>query len=276
LAGGAAEKLNWILNTHPDIDHTGGNAEMKSIAPASILACGAADWEQCSGPEPLFAQRYDVLRAADGVCLAGEIRKSLYAAAGKRQMIELTLTGGERIALGETWSVEIVRLPGHSHGHIGVWDPNNRALYGADAIHGSGYLGLDGKPKMGPTYFHVDEYLDTIQFIRDLPIATYVGSHWPILRGEEIRQFCDDSRDFVDRAERLLLALIENEPKTLRECCSLLGPQLGEWPREADSALSYAVKGHLVQLESRGRIRGWKSGGEISLQYQCANYTRRR
>lgn len=49
-AGGTPEDLRWIVNTHPDYDHTGGNFEIKRMAPGAILACPNEDRAACSSP----------------------------------------------------------------------------------------------------------------------------------------------------------------------------------------------------------------------------------
>jgi glyoxylase-like metal-dependent hydrolase (beta-lactamase superfamily II) len=149
--------------------------------------------------------------------------------------------------------VEIVAVPGHSKGHLAVYDPLHHALYGGDAIHGRGYRGLDGAMVLCPTYEDVDDYLETISFIEQLPISTYVGCHWPVKRGDEIAAFCRESRDFADLADCLLMEALAT-PRSLRELCSALGPKLGDWPRDNDIGLAAALAGHLRRLVQTGRV----------------------
>src|ERR1041385_6742565 len=42
----ASSQLRWIVNTHCDADHQGGNYGMKQFAPRALLCCGDADREQ--------------------------------------------------------------------------------------------------------------------------------------------------------------------------------------------------------------------------------------
>lgn len=261
-AGGDPQQLTWIVNTHSDSDHTGGNHEMKKLAPQALLACGDADREACSGPGAIMRLRYDAYREPDGMFYDGEARAATIRQCGHDEPIQVTLVGGERIRLGPGWDLRVLALPGHSHGHLGLWDERNAALYGGDAIHGRVYLGLDGAPKLPPTYLHVDEYLATVRLIETLPITTYVGCHWPVQRGAEIGQFCAETRQFVEWVDGVVRSELAAGPCTLRELCLAVGPQVGEWPRGVDTELMYALKGHLVALAARGLVEVEKREGE--------------
>ena len=254
-AGGDPSDLTWILISHSDLDHTGGNRQMKQHAPQAILACGDADRSACMGPEHLMALRYDAYRADHQIFYEGDVRQWVLDESGHDQAIECTFVGGERIMLSPDWVVEVVALPGHSKGHVGLFDRNHQALYAADAIHGRVYHGFDGSEKLPPTYLHVDDYLATIRFIEHLPITTFVGCHWPIKRDREIADFCVESRQFVQQTQQLLLEYLRGSPGTLREACLALAPHLGDWPRTGvDLELVYALNGHLEQLVDRGLV----------------------
>lgn len=246
-------RLGWIINSHPDFDHTGGNAELKQIAPGARLACGRADAEACASPDNLIRLRYDAYRAEDHIYYSDDTLAFIRGAAGAPQPIELTLVGGEEVRLADDWVIEVVHVPGHSHGHLALWDKKHAALYGADAIHGAVCHNFAGEPALCPTYLHVDAYLATLAAIEQMPITTYVGCHWPVKRGAEIAAFCAESRAFVQRTDALLRDFLA-APHTLAEACHALGPQLGGWPRAVDAELVYVLKGHMEQLAAQGVI----------------------
>lgn len=252
-AGGEVAKLTWILNTHPDLDHIGGNHEIKQLAPNAMLACGDADRHICQGLESLMCYRYGVYREDHQIFYDDDTMAWAQREGGAPEPIEVTFRGGEHIRLGPDWEVELIAVPGHSAGHLAVHDPMHHALYGADAIHGYGNPGLDGKMRLCPTYEDIDDYLRTISLIESLPITTYIGCHWPIKRNGEIREFCRESRNFVERADQLLTQQLST-PRSLRELCIELGPALGDWPRTTDLELVYALNGHLRRMCERKQI----------------------
>ena len=253
-AGGNIEDLTWILSTHPDLDHIGGNYAAKQLAPKALLACGDADRHICTGLDALLKYRYDLYRADHQIFHSGDKLARIKALAGPPQPIDVTFRGGEHLRLAPGWEVEVIAVPGHAKGHLAIYDPAHKALYGADAIHGSVYMGLDGTAKFCPTYADIDDYLSTIQLIEHMPVTTYVGCHWPVKTYGQIAEFCRESRAFVEKADVLLLSLLR-KPHSLREMCEQLGPQLGEWPRAVDLDLACALEGHVKRWLNRGKLR---------------------
>jgi glyoxylase-like metal-dependent hydrolase (beta-lactamase superfamily II) len=236
-----AADLRFIINTHPDSDHVGGNAGVKQFAPKALLGCGDADREAIDDPKILFHTRYDAYRDV-GVFYPEETARKIMRDLGEAQPVDLTFRGGERIRLSPDWDLEVVYLPGHSKGHLGLLDRRHRTLFGGDAIQGAVYLDVTGKPALCPTYLYPETYLQTCQFIEHLDLDYYVSCHWPIKHGKEIAEFCSETRAFVDRAAHLLKAAGTTD---LREACLTLGPQLGEWPETVHLELAYALAGHL-------------------------------
>jgi glyoxylase-like metal-dependent hydrolase (beta-lactamase superfamily II) len=235
------DDLKFVINTHPDSDHVSGNRGIKRWAPRTLLGCGDADRQMIDDPEELFRKRYDAYRSY-GIFYSDEVAKNIKRDLGEAQPVDLTFRGGERIRLSRDWELEVVLLPGHSKGHLGVLDHRHRTLFGADAIHGSVYLDVTGKPALCPTYLYPETYLQTCRFIEHLDIDWYVSCHWPIKRDQEIAEFCQESRTFVERTELLLKSAAITG---LRAACLKLGPQLGDWPEAAHLELAYALAGHL-------------------------------
>ena len=249
--------LSWIVTSHCDLDHVGGNSGLKRAAPQAMLACGHADIDQVESPETLVRRRYDAYRERHGICYDDAVTEWLLEASGQPQAVDVTFRGSEQVRLSADWTVQLLHVPGHSRGHLAVLDPANRALYGADAIHGGVIPDQAGKAVMPPTYLYVDAYLATIRLIENLDIDTYVSCHWPTARGEEIAAFCAESRALVEEADRLLLGTIEragSKGVSMRELCEQVGPALGEWPAESHTECCYIFSGHLSRMESYGTI----------------------
>ena len=233
--------LRFVINTHPDTDHVGGNAGVKSWAPHALLGCGDADREAIEDPEVLFRSRYDAYRPF-GVFYSEEIARNMRRDLGEAQPVDLTFRGGESIRLSADWDLEVLYLPGHSKGHLGLLDRRHRMLFGGDAIQGSIYLDVSGKPALCPTYLYPETYLQTCQLIEHLNLDYYVSCHWPIKKDREVSEFCQETRAFVQRASLLLR---DTGITDLRQACLELGPRLGQWPDPIHLELAYALAGHL-------------------------------
>ena len=81
------------------------------------------------------------------------------------------LTEGDVIDLGDR-AFEVMHLPGHSPGSIGVWEQRSGVLFSGDAIY-DGPL-LDILPDSS-----VPDYVGTMTRLRKLPVTVVHGGHEP-------------------------------------------------------------------------------------------------
>jgi NAD(P)-dependent dehydrogenase (short-subunit alcohol dehydrogenase family)/glyoxylase-like metal-dependent hydrolase (beta-lactamase superfamily II) len=265
--GLAPTDLSLVINTHADADHCGGNAALHRLSPSTLLTCGEADRALIEDPQVMYARRYNAYAEPHGIAYDAAAERWLMEMLGQAQPIDFTWRGGETLRLGPDWSVEIRSVPGHSPGHLAVFDPRSRTALVGDAVHGLGYRNADGTWAMGPTYIDVAAYERTIAALRQWGIDTLAGCHWPVARGAAaVAAFLDETQQFVERAERALLNALARHPAglTLRELLLETGPELGSWPRAADLELAYPLAGHLARLEAQGRasvnrsVRPWQ------------------
>ena len=249
--------LTFALITHPDTDHSGGAGEVARRYPHIRLICGAADRALIESPEQLFSFRYDHYRKDHNIFYDEKTAAGIRDSCSGYQPVFLGLTGGETLNIGSDRVLEVLHLPGHSHGHLGLYDHKHRVLFYGDAIQGRGYQSLKGGWVLCPTYLYVEPYLQTISRIEHLGAERIVGCHWPVWQGEqEIEEFCASSRNFVSTADRLIFDYLSGKPSgaTLDELCQSLGAELGEWPASAHRELSFAFVGHLDRGVSQGLL----------------------
>jgi glyoxylase-like metal-dependent hydrolase (beta-lactamase superfamily II) len=78
------------------------------------------------------------------------------------------------VGLSDDWDLEVLHVPGHSLGHLAVFDPRQKAAFVSDAIHGSGCPKADGKMALPVTYFHISLYLSTLRHLETLDIQASI------------------------------------------------------------------------------------------------------
>ena len=138
------DRLTFLVITHPDTDHSSGTGEMSRRYPYLRIMCGAAHRPLIESPEYLFSFRYDHYRQDHEMYYDDKTAASIRDSCSGPQRVFLGLTGGETLDLGASRLLEVIHLPGHSHGHLGVYDRSHRVLFYGDAIQGRGYQSLTG------------------------------------------------------------------------------------------------------------------------------------
>lgn len=255
--GISPKRIAMVITMHADADHHGGLPAVKDASPGTLLACHADDLQLIQDPEYLYQHRYNFL-AADhdlGFGRGGMV----YCPEGRK--IDVVLAAGEVIQLAPDWRLRIWHVPGHSAGHLAVYDEKHRAAFTSDAVQANGYPTIDGKMAFGPTYYTVDSYLATVAFLENMPIEHMFTGHWPAVHGAEVTHFLAQSRSFVMLADELLQAYFKahHGGVTLKQILADLSPKLGAWPDDMAPFLQFAMYGHLVRLEQKGILRGAKT-----------------
>ena len=128
------QQLTLAVTTHADLDHQGGNDALKRASPGIRLSCGVADQELVEDPRALFDRRYNFLKNEHDVALDPDPPPE----AGKPRKMDFCFSGGEKIRLRDDWELEVLHVPGHSHGHLALYDAKHKAAFVGDAIHGRG------------------------------------------------------------------------------------------------------------------------------------------
>lgn len=243
--------VSILLITHPDLDHHGGVPGIKNAFPDTMLACGREDAALIEDAEALYQDRYNFL-AHHGL---GFGREAMSLCPETRTMDAL-FSGGEVIDLAPDWRLRLWRVPGHSAGHLAIYDERHRAAFTSDAVQGGGYPLIDGGMAFGPTYYTVSAYLATIRFLEEQAIEHLFGGHWPAMHDIEVAAFLDESRRFVERADDLLARFLSDHPRgvSLGEILAALSPRLGDWPNSAGPFLQFALYGHVERLREQGRV----------------------
>jgi len=246
--GLAASGLRLVVVTHPDVDHQGGLAGLREACENALAACGFADRAMVGDPEKLLADRYGCYVEHALGMTADEIRW-VRANYGARVEIDMTFSGGESLQIGER-RLDVLAAPGHSAGHLVLFEPETGLLFSSDAVHSHACPAADGSPALCPTYEEVDDYLETIDLVESLaPSETHSG-HWPMRSGREVMAFLEDSRRFVEAVDEVLRARLA-KPATLAELCQEVQLEAGPWDSEP-AMLRFAIAGHARQLV-RGR-----------------------
>ncbi|MEU9856254.1 MBL fold metallo-hydrolase [Streptomyces sp. NPDC047974] len=151
-----AGTIDLVVNTHWHSDHVGGNALLQ--AGGAAIAAGTPEAEPISRRDP-------------GCCAAEYLDQPVAP-----YTVDVPLEDGRLLRLGDAdW--EVVRTPGHTPGHLALWQPEERLLVVGDALSdydvGWVNLALDGPDA-------ADTALASLKRMADLDPRLILPSHGPI------------------------------------------------------------------------------------------------
>lgn len=176
--------------THVHADHVGGMHEFdaRAIHPSEadrLAAPGEVTLDVSTyGPavrQPYVDAGYDVPDLlVDAVPPGGLASGTL---ARRPAPATVLLADGDVVDLGDR-AFEVLHLPGHSEGSIGLWEPATGVLFSGDAIYDGPLLDeLEG--------CDVTAYVATVRRLRELPVTVVHGGHEPSFGRPRLVELCD-------------------------------------------------------------------------------------
>ncbi len=181
------QKPLTVVVTHTHMDHSGGAHEFDSchVHPAEAeslqLARDDIPLKTQYWPEDLVAMmqedepvgEYVISALPSASFIPGDNRLK------KVESVSL-LEEGSVVDLGDR-SFEVLHLPGHSPGSIGLWETSTGTLFSGDAIYDAQLLDeLSGSDK--------GAYRETMARLFDLPVIVVHGGHAPSFGRDRLRE----------------------------------------------------------------------------------------
>jgi glyoxylase-like metal-dependent hydrolase (beta-lactamase superfamily II) len=250
---------DFVLNSHADVDHYGGNAAIREAAPAALFLAHALDVPWIESTEAIMRERYGWYESY-GLGYEPDVLAWLRNAIGPDMPIDVQLRGGERIRLGSRLTVEVLNLPGHTPGHIGLWEASSRTAIVIDAVMARGLLDMEGNVIHPPPYFDVADYLGAARTLQALRPARLLTAHYDVIEGDDVERFLADTVAFVEDAGRIVEdALAHTDELTLPEVFELGDAQLGPFT-SMPNELAGSLRAHLRELVRQGRTDEDPSG----------------
>jgi len=177
--------------THVHYDHVGSLHEFETRIIHSAEAARLEDYRELA-----TLDGRELARALpEAVAASGETPPALLIDALPHAGFDVALYGiraarptrtveeGDVIDLGDR-CFEVLHLPGHTPGSIGLWEAASGALFSGDALY-DGFL-LDSLPESD-----VQSYVRTMQRLRELPVRVVHGGHEPSFGRARLRELVD-------------------------------------------------------------------------------------
>jgi glyoxylase-like metal-dependent hydrolase (beta-lactamase superfamily II) len=196
------EAVDDVVISHADLDHSGGIHALRELHRGARIACHELDRRWIESAEAMVAENYFWHQpyGFDEPDEAG--RAELLALCGPDAPVDEGLRGGETVRLADDWRVDVLHLPGHTLGHVGIWDERSRAAIVIDAVLERGVYADDGTLLIPPRIYDLDGYRSTIQRLRALEPELLLTAHYPVMDAGAARDFLDRSLAFTYDLER--------------------------------------------------------------------------
>jgi glyoxylase-like metal-dependent hydrolase (beta-lactamase superfamily II) len=226
----APQDLAVVVNTHSHHDHAGSNVQLRQATGCQVWIHEddgpAIERGSNFGEEPVLPHRADrLLRDGEVIRLAGR-------------------------------DYQVVHIPGHSPGSIGLYDRQRRIFFSGDAIQAQGTTtqGIAGAQDREGYYRSLDR-LDALPIDHLLaahPYLPFTDSH--VHPERDVRRYLAESRRFFDQIDAEILTAIQDTGgrATAAELAEHLCAARGY--AKVCQLTAGILRGYLALLEQQGRV----------------------
>jgi len=186
------DKRLTAVATHTHFDHIGGMFEFDERIvherEAAILADGSSPMmlRSCDFSEETHRELAEIgypIESDELITALPDLAFKIAEHTTQPAPCTWAVREGDRIDLGDR-SFEVLHLPGHSPGSIGLWEDASGVLFSGDAIYDGGLL----------TNFpgaNLDDYVRTMLRLRELPVRVVHGGHENSFGRDRLREIAD-------------------------------------------------------------------------------------
>jgi glyoxylase-like metal-dependent hydrolase (beta-lactamase superfamily II) len=235
-----------VLISHADVDHCGGNRALRAAAPSARLLCGEPDRTWIESNAAMLAGNYRWYEAY-GFGPSPDDVAFLERELGGDAPVDVGLRGGETLRLGADWRVEVMALPGHTPGHLGLWDPRSGVAIVIDAVLADGVYDRAGNRLIPPRYYSAVGYEATIRRLRTLDPALLLTAHYDVMERDAAREFLDRSLAFVHAVGDAVDAAVRDGTTALWPLTQAVDAAVGPFSGPTHE-LAVSVRAHLARV----------------------------
>ena len=227
--GIAVEAIDELLVSHADVDHIGSNRALRERSPGTRIACGELDRRWVESNAAILAENYRWFEPY-GFTLGPDVLAFIERELGGDAPVDLGLRGGETIRLGPGQRWEVLALPGHTLGHMGLWHAGERTAIIIDAVLHRGICDRAGNLLLPPRIYDLPGYRGTIARLRALEPELLLTAHYPVMRRDEAIAFLDESAAFCDDVVAIARTVAAAGRPNLRAVVEAIDAGAGPYP----------------------------------------------
>ena len=246
-AGFPFEEIDYVITSHADVDHCGGNRVVKELAPQAILMCHENNRAWVERNAAMMAENYGWHEPYGFPQLDEDTRASMLQDLGGDQPVDIGLRGEERLRLASDWTVEILHLPGHTLGQLGIWDPRSATAIIIDAVLETGIYDRRGNRLIPPRYYTASGYQQTIRRIQSLQPNLLLTAHYPVMDKDEASAWLARSLAYTEELEGVARSGLDEGITDLWELTRRADQKVGPYP-DFMTELGASVRAHAYSL----------------------------